>query len=70
MQTLSIHEIKSIELESTQSFDAEKNRAAFSVRALNITDIHGNKITIDLFSHDLKALTINADWNQGQSIVL
>ena len=70
MQTLSIHEIKSIELESIQSFDAEKNRAAFSVRALNITDINGNKITIDLFSHDVKALTINADWNQDQSITL
>lgn len=70
MQTLSIHEIKSIELGEVSSFEKTSNRKAFHVRHLIIIDLNGNKLEIDLFSNDKKALTINADWNQGQSIVL
>jgi hypothetical protein len=70
MQTLSIHEITSIELGEVSHFEKSSNRKAFYVRHLIIVDLNGNKIDIDLFSNDQNALTINADWNQNQSITL
>ena len=70
MQTISIHEITSIELGEVSSFEKTSDRAAFHVRHLIITDASGYRIAIDLFSNDQKALTINADWNQNQSITL
>lgn len=70
MQTLSIHQITSIELGEVSSFEKTRDREAFHARHLIITDANGNRLAIDLFSNDPKALTINADWNQGQSITL
>ena len=70
MQTINIHEVSSIKLSEVTSFDKSANRRAFNVRNLEIMDAYGNRITIELFAHDPQALTINADWNQGQSIIV
>lgn len=67
---LNIHQITSITIDEVFSFEKTPSRDAFSVRHLKITDANGNVVTLDLFSDDAKALTIHADWNQGQSITL
>lgn len=70
MQTLNIHQVQSVTLSEASHYEAEINREAFSVRRLEVTDISGNKISIELYANDPKALTINADWNDGQSIIV
>jgi len=72
MQTLNIHDIKSITLSEVSNFErnADKLREAFSVRRLNITDISGNRISIELYADDAKALTVIADWNQDKTVTL
>lgn len=72
MQTLNIHDIKTITLSEITSFDRDSNklREAFSVRRLDIIDINGNKTSIELFADNAKDLTIIADWNNDQSITL
>jgi hypothetical protein len=70
MQTINIHEVSSITLSEVSSFDETSHRPAFNVRRLTIIDNNGYKIDIELFSSDLKALTINADWNNGQLITV
>lgn len=70
MQTINIHDVSSIKLSEVSSFDKSSNRRAFNVRTLEIIDAYGHKITIELFSHDPQALTINAEWNQEQLITV
>ena len=72
MQTLNIHDIKSITISEISNFDRDSNklREAFSVRRLDIIDINGNKTSIELFADNAKDLTIVADWNNDQSITL
>lgn len=70
MQTITIHDVKSVELLKTEHFEADKEGAAFNTRRLRVEDKDGNICELVLFSSDEKALTITADWNQGQSITL
>lgn len=72
MQTLNIHDIKSITISEISNFDRDSNklREAFSVRRLDIIDINGNKTSIELFADNAKDLTIVADWNNDKSITL
>jgi hypothetical protein len=61
MQTLSIHDVKTITLSEITSFTKSPNRKAFTVRNLEITDIHGNRMQIDLFGNDTDSLLINGE---------
>jgi len=70
MQTITIHDVKTIELLTVESFEADSNSAAFNTRRLRVEDKDGNSYEIVLFSNDAKALTINADWNENQSITV
>jgi hypothetical protein len=70
MQTLNIHQVQSVTLSEISHYEAEINREAFSVRRLEVTDTSGNKISIELYANDAKALRVIADWNQDQSITL
>lgn len=70
MQTINIHSIKSIELGKVSTYKTSSTRSGFSARRLTIIDENGNKIDIELFSKDPEALTLNAEWNQDQSITV
>ncbi len=70
MQTITIHEVKTIELLTVESFEADSNSAALNTRRLRVEDKDGNSYEIVLFSNDANALTINADWNENQSITV
>jgi hypothetical protein len=58
MQTISIHDVNRITLSEVTSFKKSATRKAFNVRTLEIIDIHGNRMTIDLFGNDLDSLAI------------
>jgi hypothetical protein len=58
MQSINIHDIKSITLSEVTSFKKTTTRKAFTVRKLEVLDIHGNRINIDFFGHDLDSLAI------------
>jgi hypothetical protein len=70
MQTITIHDVKTIELLKLEAFESDKDGAAFNTRRLRVEDKDGNLYDIVLFSDKKEALTITADWNDDQSITL
>lgn len=70
MQTLTIHQVTSIQINETEHYPSDKQGNAFNTRRIKVEDITGSIFEIVLFADDAKALTMNADWNQGQSITL
>lgn len=56
MQTISIHDVKTIELLKTESFESDKDGAAFNTRRLRVEDKDGNLYDIVLFSDNQESL--------------
>lgn len=56
MQTINIHDVKSITLSEIYNFEKTSTRGAFSVRHLTIIDKNDYKIDIELYSDDAKDL--------------